>query len=326
MPNIVGGYLFFITTLINANGGHAVFGIIPQPVGWEYMARGHFVNIAFFYGIIVVMEKKLFFKEYLLTFVGLSLCLMLFFNKFGYYIQQAIQCCLLIIVGYMSYRLYHKINKYSFQLKIIFAIMSCYHIVSAGLHCFLMIFFTPAAHNSPLVTLLQGYVGLWWLCPFVLTMLYSAYMIYSLSRHKAMNKFNPGQSYIIHFLPMRDGIRTWAAFLYPYQRFIKSLSPFPHYAVYDFHQTRKEWGLWKFSKKGNGLVFHPISSGKLDRLFKRGLVLICEPVQIVNRLESLEGKVKYSLLAGDHCHRLVLYVKGETDDFPHDLYFTVINN
>ena len=70
MQNIVGGYLFFITTLINANGCHAVFGIIPQPVGWEYMARGHFVNIAFFYGIIVVMEKKLFFKEYLLTFVG----------------------------------------------------------------------------------------------------------------------------------------------------------------------------------------------------------------------------------------------------------------
>jgi hypothetical protein len=304
MAHIFSAIALLIIMWAQTNNFFPLSGIIPQPVGWEYMARGHLTNIVIFYSVIVFFKQNRTLYHCIPAAVGLIAGVLLLSNIYGYYIQQGLQCLLLSIVGHFSYQFYKLIPRYSYQLKILFSMSACYHIGTLCLHAFLMIFFTPVAHPNPLTPSLKVHVGLFWWTPLISMILLCCWNIYYYHSRKAAKNFDPNQSYIIHFLPLKDGVRTWLCFLF-------SMLPIPHYAVYGFHERKQEWGIWKYSKKENGLVFHPLSSGKLDKLFKWGLVLICEPVKIINRLDPLVGKVPYNIWTGDTCHKLAKYIKGE---------------
>ena len=304
MTQIFSAIALLIIMWAQTNNFFPLSGIIPQAVGWEYMAKGHMTNIIICHSFIVFFKKNRTLHHCIPAAIGLIAGCLLLSNIYSYYIQQILQCLLLSIVGHFSYQFYKLIPRYSYQLKILFSMSACYHIGTLCLHVFLMIFFTPVAHPNPLTPSLKVHVGLFWWTPLISIICLCCWNLYCHHSRKAAKNFDPNQSYIIHFLPLKDGVRTWLIFIF-------SMLPIPHYAVYGFHEIKQEWGVWKFSKKENGLVFYPLSSGKLDSLFRRGLILICEPVKIRHRLEPLEGNVPYNIWTGDTCHKLVKYIKGE---------------
>lgn len=305
MIRICFGFVAVCITILNANGFHYINEAIVQKAGWEYMARGHLANFLIFYGGLI-LKSRLSKIQYVLLLSGITACTVMMFNVFGYWGQQSLQVIILCSAGYASFDFYKTIPRYSYQLKVIFAFQACYHIGAAILHICLLIFFPPVAHTNTLQPFLKIYISKGWIIPSIILGIWCIWRVFNLTKKKAEETFNPDEDYIIHFLPMKDGVITWVAFLF-------SIVPIPHYAIWD----GSEQILYKFSKQENGLVAY--KKIKLNWLFKNGLVLICEPVYLKNRLAPLVGKVKYTWYK-DNCWKMVKYAKGEIDTWERDTY------
>jgi hypothetical protein len=297
MASIFATCLLVLITYLLSGAFVTVWSALPQTVGWGLMALGDSTNIVIFYVLITYKNKTNQIHQIVSLFIGIICCFMMWTNYFGYYGQMVLQNIVLLTIGTFAYQFYKAAPRHSYQIKVLSAVQAFYHCWSWLLNGIYLIFFTPEAHDNPLtLNITKIGVGTW--TPIIIISLLGFLSLYRLYVAKAHEHFNPNEDYILHFLPLKDGLRTYFAFLF-------AMLPIPHYAIWD--GTEKT--LYKFSQKENGLVAH--NHVKLDGLFKRGLILICEPVQLKNRLKPLVGKVEYCWWKGETCWKMVRYVKGE---------------
>ena len=292
---LIGGLVY------NISGFLALLPFVSQFYGWQLVAISNLTLCCIFY---ITADTKT--HDALLIIFSLLVGHIMYRNWFGYYGQMTIQNLLLASVVYFSWLSYRTTPKYNYYAKMLSGVLCLQHLINYCINTSVLVFCTPQAHSDPLQLMLYKSTGISYNIVFGTLLgliLMNAYLFHHYPRIAAKD-FDPKKSHVLHFLPMHDGARTWLIFLF-------SMLPIPHYAVYGFHEIRLEWGIWKYSKKENGLVFHPLSSGKLDSLFRRGLILICEPVKIRHRLEPLEGNVPYNIWTGETCHKLAKYIKGE---------------
>jgi len=293
--------LVLCALVYNTTGFFSLLPFVSHARGWELSAIGHITNICAFYLITTKKNQKAW-----PIVCALLIGHLLYKNWFGYYGQTALQNIIMCIVVYLAWRSYNTVNKFNYYAKMLSGVLFLNHLTGYVIHTCYILFCTPQPHSDPLQSVLYQLTGIpdsWLYMTLGVLILFNAYHFHTYPKVAAKD-FDPKKSHVLHFLPMHDGARTWLIFLF-------SMLPIPHYAVYGFHEIRLEWGIWKYSKKENGLVFHPLSSGKLDSLFRRGLILICEPVKIRHRLEPLEGNVPYNIWTGETCHKLAKYIKGE---------------
>jgi hypothetical protein len=279
----------------NVSGYFTLMSFTSQAHGWQLTTIRHVTVCCVFYLVTAKNHQRLW-----PILCALLTGLTLHNNWFSYYGQTSLQNILLGFIVYFSWHSYHTIDKFNYYARMLGGVLFFNNLTGYVVHTWFVLFANLKPHNNPLRSVLHQLTGIsdiWLYITFGFLILVNAYHFYTYPKI-AERDFNPDNAYILHFLPMTDGIRTWLIFLF-------SMLPIPHYAIY------YEGNLWKFSKKEGGLVRHPIINGKLDKLFKWGLILICEPVQIINRLEPLEGKLRYSILTGDTCLKLAGYVKGE---------------
>ena len=274
----------------------------PQALGWQLSAIGHLSNVVLFSTGSLFWHQKT--VPYILFHTcALCICVAFFFLMYygvSYTGQIICQNLLMAMTAFYAFTFYLKIPKPRYYPKLIIAGIAANAFVSWMINNAFIIFIGIHPHNEPLRPISERFFSFsysW--------IVFGIFIIVSLSSYYRAIKtaqFDPTQSYIIHFLPMGDGIRTWFAFLF-------AMIPIPHYAIY------YDGNLWKGSqhpdRKKKVFTCYPSAEKIVQRLLKSGLILILEPVAIIHRLEDLEEMPDYHMLF-NNCHHGAKYVKGNT--------------